>query len=135
MRPLLGESANLTLQQALGMLPSIHVSSPTLTERGGRLGLCPQVLRHLLEGHDDAVLRVHVQEAHLVADLEAIEAALLDDAYIEAVAGCVHHSGPHTAAGRGPRHQYCVNVHLVEVPDEGSPEKATGPTLRNDEVL
>ena len=70
-----------------------------------------------------------------MADLEAIEAALLDDAYIEAVAGRVHHGGPHTAAGRGPGHQHCVNVHLVEVPDEGGPEEATGPTLRNDEIL
>src|SRR6266511_4619743 len=106
-----------------------------LNTTGGGLGLWPQVLRHLLEGQDEAVLRVHVQEAHLVADLEAIEAALLDDAYIEAVACRVHHGGPHTAAGRGPRHQHGVNVHLVEVPNEGGPEEATGPTLRDNEIL
>src|SRR5262249_27321691 len=76
-----------------------------------------------------------VQEAHLVADLEAVEAALLDDTHIEAVAGRVHRGGPHTAAGRGPRHQHRVDIHLVQVADEGGPEEATGPALSNDDVF
>src|SRR4030095_3186195 len=104
-------------------------------ERRRRLGLCPQVGCRLVEGHDDTVLRVHVEEAHPVANLEAVEAALLDNAYIEAVACRIHHCGPYTAAGGGTRHQNRVNVHLVEVPDERGPKETTGPTLRNDEIL
>ena len=82
------------------------------------LGLCPQVCYRLIEGHDDTILRVHVEEAHPVANLEAVEAALLDDAYIETVACRIHHCGPYTAAGGGTRHQHRVNVHFVQVSDE-----------------
>src|SRR5712692_9826198 len=103
--------------------------------RGCGLGLRPQVLCSLREGHDATVLRMHVQEAHFVADLKAVEAALCDDTHVEAVAGCVHHGGPYAAAGRRPRHQRRVDIHLVQVPDEGGPEEAAGAALRNDEIF
>ena len=70
-----------------------------------------------------------------MADLKAIEAALCDDTHVEAVAGRVHHGGPHATAGRGPRHQHRIDVHLVQVPDEGGPEEAAGAALRNDDIL
>src|SRR5262249_59180471 len=107
---------------------------PSVERRCG-LGLGPQICRRLVERHDGTIRRMHIEETHLVANLEAVEAALLDNAYIEAVAGRIHYSGAYTATGGGPRHQYRVNVHLVEVSDEGGPEEATGPTLCNDEVL
>src|SRR5262245_15271733 len=104
-------------------------------ERRGGLSLCPQVCCRLVEGHNNTVLRVHVEKAHPVANLEAVEAALLDNAYIEAVACRIHHCGPYTATGGGTRHQHRVNVHLVEVPDERGSKEATGPTLRNNEIV
>src|SRR5262249_22812622 len=107
---------------------------PSVERRCG-LGLGPQICRRLVERHDGTILRVHIEEAHLVANLEPVEAALLDNAYIEAVAGRIHYSGAYTATCGGPRHQHRVNIPLVEVSDEGGPEEATGPTLCNDEVL
>src|SRR5262245_2576259 len=100
-------------------------------ERRCGLGLCPQVCCRLVEGHNDTVLCVHVEKAHPVANLEAVEAALLNNAYIEAIACRIHHCGPYAAAGGGTRHQHRINIHLVEVPDERGPKEATGPTLRN----
>jgi hypothetical protein len=77
---------------------------------------------------------MHAQEAHSVANLEAIEAALLGDAIVEAVAGRVHYGGAHVATGCGPRHQHSADISFVQVAHEGSAKEASGTALGNDDV-
>jgi hypothetical protein len=77
---------------------------------------------------------MHAQEAHPMANLEAIEAALLNDADVEAVAGRVHDGGAHAATGCDPRHQHSVEISFVQVAREGSAKEAAGAALGNDDV-
>ena len=93
-----------------------------------------QVRCCLGEGHDQAVRGMHVQAAHPVANLEAVEAARLGDADVEAGAGRVHGGGAQAATGCGPRHQYSADISFVPVAHEESVKEAAGTAFGKEDV-
>src|SRR5579884_3891250 len=127
-----------TFEMPSGYVRSTVSSNRATTALGmGLAHLAGQVLKiplDLCQRHDIGVLRVQVEQRHMVRDLESVEHALLHHAHAEPIRRGIDDCRPNAPARGTPGHEQGVDAALDEVREERRPEKRAGARLGQDQV-